>query len=257
VLASTSYTATVSTGAKDLAGNALVAPFIWSFTTAAGTSVGVAAVDLKSAANFVILSKAGVTNVPTSAITGDVGTSPITGASIAGLTCAELTGTIYTVDAALLLNCVMTDATLMTAAVGDMELAYADAKGRINPVSTELGAGEIGSRTLTPGLYKWTTPVTISTDLTLSGSATDVWIFQVEGTLNLANSYKVTLAGGALARNVFWQVAGAVTVGTYATMEGTILSMTNIAMNTGATLHGRAMAQTAVTLDQNTLTIPQ
>jgi hypothetical protein len=256
LLASTSYTATVSTGAKDLAGNALVAPFIWSFTTAAGTSVGIAAVDLKSAAGFVILSKSGVTDVFPSVIKGDVGSSPIAGSAIL-LTCAEVAGAIYSVDATGPLPCRISDPVLLTAAVGDMMLAYDDAKGRINPVSTELGAGEIGGLTLTAGLYSWSSPVTISTDLTLSGSATDVWIFQVAGTLDLASAKKVTLAGNALARNVFWQVAGAVTIGTTATMEGTILGFTNIAMNTGATLNGRAMAQTAVTLQSSTLTLPQ
>jgi hypothetical protein len=254
LLAGTVYTATVSTGATDLAGNALAAPYTWSFTTASGTSVGIAAVDLRTITGFVILSKTGVTDVSPSAIRGDVGSSPITGAAI-GLTMAEVSGSIYAVDAfgpSGSLN--LPD--LLTIAVADMELAYADAKGRINPDFNELGNGEIGSMTLTPGLYTWSSALNISTDVTLSGSATDVWIFQVAQTLDLAPAKMVTLAGGALAKNVFWQVAGAVTIGTTATMEGTILGFTSIAMNTGATLHGRAMAQTAVTLQQSTLALP-
>ena len=150
----------------------------------------------------------------------------------------------------------MTDATFLTAAVGDMEFAYTDAAGRASPDFTELGAGEIGGLTLAPGLYKWGTGVSITTDVTLSGGPNDVWIFQVAGTLNQANATRVTLAGGALAKNIFWQVAGAVTIGTTAHFEGVILAKTMIAVNTGASVNGRLLAQTAVTLQMNAVTQP-
>ena len=111
-----------------------------------------------------------------------MGTSPITGAAI-GLTCPEVTGTIYTVDAAGPLPCRVTDPTRLTTAVGDMETAYTDAAGRTFPDALDLGAGEIGGLTLAPGLYKWTTNVSISKDVTLAGGPNDVWIFQIAGTL--------------------------------------------------------------------------
>jgi hypothetical protein len=148
------------------------------------------------------------------------------------------------------------DATFLTSAVGDMGFAYNDAAGRPSPDFTELGAGEIGGLTLAPGLYKWGTGLLITTDVTLSGGPNDVWIFQVAGTLNQANSTRVTLAGGALAKNIFWQVAGAVTVGTNAHFEGVVLGKTMIAVNTGASVNGRLFAQTAVTLQMNAITEP-
>lgn len=150
----------------------------------------------------------------------------------------------------------MNDATSLTAAVGDMEMAYLDAEGRISPNFTELGAGEIGGLTLAPGLYKWGTGLLISSDVTLSGGPNDVWIFQVAGTFNQANATRVTLTGGALPKNIFWQVAGAMTIGTTAHFEGIALAKTLIAANTGASVNGRLLAQTAVTLQMNTVTQP-
>jgi hypothetical protein len=137
-----------------------------------------------------------------------------------------------------------------------MGLAYDDAAGRVQPDFIGLGAGQIGGLTLAPGLYNWSTGVLISKDVTLSGGPDDVWIFQVAGTLNQANATHVTLAGGALAKNIFWQVAGAVTLGTTAHFEGVILAKTMIAVNTGASVNGRLLAQTAVTLQMNAVTQP-
>ena len=214
-----------------------------------------APVDLGTASTFAVLSKSGITNVYASAITGDVGASPITGAAI-GLTCPEVTGTIYSVNAAGPLPCRVTDATGLTAAVGDEETAYNDAAGRTNPDFVNLGAGEIGGLTLAPGLYTWSTGVSISDDVTLAGGPNDVWIFQIAGTLKQASAKNVTLTGGAQAKNVFWQSAGAVAIGTTAHFEGTILSKTMIAMNTGASVNGRLLAQTAVTLQMNAVTAP-
>jgi outer membrane receptor protein involved in Fe transport len=133
----------------------------------ADSGIGPVPVDLGTAGTFAILTKTGVTDVPASAITGDVGTSPITGAALL-LPCGEVSGKLYTVDAAGPLPCATTDATFLTAAVGDMEFAYDDAAGRSSPDFIELGAGEIGGLTLAPGLYKWATDVMITTDVTLS-----------------------------------------------------------------------------------------
>ena len=224
-------------------------------TGVANAGNGPAPVYLGSASTFAILSKTGITNVYQSAIVGDVGTSPITGAALL-LTCGEVSGKVYTVDAAGPLPCAWTDATFLTSAVGDMGFAYDDAAGRLFPDFIELGAGEIGGLTLSPGLYKWGTGVLITTDVTLTGGPTDVWIFQVAGTLNQGNATRVTLAGGALPKNIFWQVAGAVTLGTTAHFEGVVLGKTMIAVNTGATVNGRLLAQTAVTLQMNAITEP-
>jgi hypothetical protein len=135
-----------------------------------------------------------------------------------------------------------------------METAYTDAAGRTSPDYTELYTGDVTGQTLTPGLYKWSTGVLISAGgVTISGSASDVWIFQIAGDLTVANDAIVTLSGGAKASNIFWQVAGQVTLGTTAAMKGIILCQTLIAMNTGAMLDGKALAQAAVTLQGNTV----
>lgn len=213
-------------------------------------------VNLGIAGNFVILSKSGITNVYKSAITGDIGTSPITGAAI-HLTCAEVTGAIYSVNAAGPLPCSIIDASRLTTSVSDMQTAYTDAAGRSNPDFLNLGAGNIGGKTLTPGLYKWTTALIIPTDITISGGPDDIWIFQVAGTLKMSSAVNITLSGGAQAKNIFWQSAGAVTLGTTSHFEGIILSQTGINLKTGASINGRMLAQTAVTLQMNAVTRPQ
>ena len=215
-----------------------------------------APVDLRSAGTSAVLTKSGITNVFASTINGDVGASPITGAAIL-LTCGEVkTGKIYSVDEAGPLPCVVNDAPFLTSAVLDMEAAYTDAAGRTSPTATELGAGEIGGLTLAPGLYKWGTPVSIATDVTLAGGPNDVWIFQIAGTLTQASAKRVILTGGAKAKNVFWQVADVVAIGTTAHFEGVVLAKTMVAVNTGASVNGRLLAQTAVTLQMNAVTHP-
>ena len=217
---------------------------------------GIQPVELGLSGTFTVLSKSGITNVYPSSITGDVGSSPISGTATL-LTCPEVIGSIYSVDPAGPAPCVQTDANRLTLAVSHMEAAYTDAAGRSNPNFLNLGAGTIGSQTLSPGLYKWTSTLTIPTDITLNGGQDDVWIFQVEGTLTMASATTVHLTGGARAKNIFWQASGAVTLGTYSHFEGIILGFTGINMRTGSTLNGRALAQTAVTLQMNTITEPQ
>jgi hypothetical protein len=260
--ASTVYTATITTGVKDLAGNALASNYVWSFTTGTAAAAGPKAVVLGTAGNFVILAKTGISTTGTTAVTGDIGVSPIDSTAITGFsltmdasntfsTSSLVTGNIYAAD-----NADPTPAN-MTTAVSNMEAAYTDAAGRSLPDHTELGAGNISSMTLTPGLYKWGTGVSIdNTGVTLSGGANDVWIFQIAQGLTVANTAIVTLSGGAQAKNIFWQVAGQTTLGTTSDFKGIILCQTAIVLNTGATLHGRALAQTAVTLDSNPVTQP-
>lgn len=219
------------------------------------------AVNLGTAGNFVILTKSGITNVTKSAITGNVGTSPITGAALL-LECNEVTGEIYTVDAAGPLACRIIDASGLTTAVSDMQTAYTDAAGRgnVDDDKLNLGAGSIGGQTLSPGLYKWTSALLIPSNITIEGDGNpdteDIFIFQVAGNLNMSSAVNMTLTKGAQAKNIFWQTAGAVTLGTTSHFEGNILSQTSIAVETGATVNGRLLAQTAVTLQMNTVTQP-
>ena len=212
-------------------------------------------VGLGVAGDFAILSKSGITNVPPSLITGNVGTSPITGAALL-LTCPQVIGNINTVDAAGPLPCRITDAPGLTTAVLDMQTAYTDAAGHSNPDYLNVGAGIIGGLTLSPGLHKWTSTLLIPTDITISGGPNDVWIFQVAGTLTMSSAVRMNLEGGAQANNIFWQVSGAVTLGTTSHFEGNLLGATSIAVQTGATVNGRLLAQTAVTLQMNTVTLP-
>jgi len=228
---------------------------------------GPAPVLLGAAGTFAILTKAAITDVSPSIISGDVGATPISGTAI-GVTCAEVNavvpGTIfdndggYTGGGAPDVTCRVTDAPSLDAARVAMEAAFTDAAGRTAGVGPflNLGGGTLAGLTLVPGVYTWGSNVTIPTDLTLSGGANDVWIFQITGTLDIATGKKVLLSGGALAKNIFWQVAGVVTLQAGSQFEGIILAQTNIAMVTGASANSRLLAQTAVTLQQNTVTQP-
>ncbi|MDQ1327595.1 MAG: hypothetical protein QG641_878, partial [Candidatus Poribacteria bacterium] len=215
-------------------------------------------VNLGTAGNFVILSETGVTTTGVTQIVGNIGVSPIASDAITGFglamdgsgtfsTSARVTGKVYAADYAA------PTPSMLTTAIGDMETAYDDAAGRAVDV-TELGTGNIGGLTIIPGVYKWGTGVIIPADVILSGNANDVWIFQIAQTLNISTSKRVILTGGAQAKNIFWQVAGAVTLGTYSTFNGNILAKTNIALQTGAVLNGSALAQTEVTLDASNVT---
>jgi hypothetical protein len=217
-------------------------------------------VSLGTAGNFVILAKSGISTVPTSAVTGNVGVSPAAATFITGFsltadstnvfsTSPQVTGKLYAADYEL------PTPSNLTAAVGDMELAFTDAAGRA-PGVTELGAGNIGGMNLTPGVYQWGTGLLIPTDVTLTGDATGVWIFQVAQDLTMSSAARIVLAGGALPKNVFWQVAGLVDLGTTAHGEGVVLTQTSVRLRTGASLNGRLLAQTAVNIDGSTVAEP-
>lgn len=258
LLADVFYTATITTDAEDLAGNSLVANTEWTFKTG-GTASVLGVVDLKSASNYVILAKSAITNVPTSDITGDIALSPAAASDITGFdlvaagdhaTSSQVTGNIFAADMD-----VPTPITLTTA-VEDMITAYNDAAGRPFPDYTELGTGDLGGKTLLPGLYKWTSSVTAPADFTIAGGADDVWIFQISGDLSLSTAVKIVLSGGAQAQNIFWQVAGSVELGATSHFEGVIICQTGISLLTGATMNGKALAQTAVVLDSNVVSEP-
>ncbi len=224
-------------------------------------AAGPAAVNIGSAANFAALAKTGISTTGTTSIVGDIGVSPAAASYITGFalsappttfsTSPLVTGKVYAADYD------PPTPSNMTTAVLDMQNAYTDAAGRTLPTATELGAGNISGMTLAPGLYKWGTGLLIdNTGVTLSGSADDVWIFQIAETLTVSSGAIVTLSGGAQVKNIFWQVAGQTTLGTTSQFKGNILDQTAIVMNTGARLDGRALAQTEITLDANTVIIP-
>jgi hypothetical protein len=224
-------------------------------TGVGGAGQGPAPVNLGAAGNYVILAESAITNVPASVVTGKVGLSPATGAGI-GLTCAQVvTGVIDDVDNTGPLPCTVMNAVGLTAAIGAKGTAYTDAQGRA-PDYTELGAGNIGGMTLAPGTYKWGTGVLIPKDVTLSGGPNDVWIFQIAQGLSVSSGVQIILAGGALPQNIYWATFAAADLGTTSKFKGVILSQTSIAMKTGATIDGRLLAGTQVTLDQNTVTQP-
>mmetsp|Transcript_24598 Transcript_24598/g.61117 ORF Transcript_24598/g.61117 Transcript_24598/m.61117 type:complete len:249 (+) Transcript_24598:121-867(+) len=225
------------------------------------------AVDLGSAAKFAVLSKAGISTVPPSAITGDIGVSPISAAAITGFSLIkhsdetyseawQVTGKVYASD--------YTSPTPseMTTAISDMETAYTNAAGRTTSTETDeqkyadVKAGLIGGTTFTPGVYTWGTDILFDTDFTISGSPTDVFILQTTGSVKAGSGAKIILLGGALAKNIVWQVAGFVDAGTTSHLEGIFLVKTFASFKTGSTLNGQVFAQTAVTLDSTTIIKP-
>ncbi len=253
------YTATITTGAASASGAALAADHAWTFTTGDVVAPSLP-VNLGTAGGFAILAKSGISTVPISAVTGNVGVSPAAASFITGFsliadatnvfaTSTQVVGMVFAADYA------PPTPSNMTTAIGDMELAFTDAAGRA-PGVTELGAGDVGGMTLAAGVYKWGTGLLIPTDVTLAGSATDVWIFQIAGDLTVSSAANVFLSGGALPENVFWQVAGFVDVGTTAHVEGIILTQTSITLRTGASVTGRLLAQTAVTIDTSVIVEP-
>jgi len=253
--------------------NNFTSPVAYIVTAADGTTAtytvtvtlaaaGTAAINLGTAGNFAILTGTGIGNTPTSVITGNIGVSPTTGASII-VSCAELVtgvgiGEMFTDDATPVAACVSANKTAAGIAVADMGTAYTNASAPATPAGVgaflELGAGTVTAQTLVPGVYTWAGNVLLTGDITLNGSATDVWIFQIGGTLGTANN--IILAGNAKAKNVFWRVADVVTLQGTSQFKGIILGKTSIAMITGATIEGRLLAQTRVDLDANTVTQP-
>jgi hypothetical protein len=229
-------------------------------TSEDGSSSSPQAVNLGAAGNFVILAMSAISTVPTSAVTGNLGISPAAASYITGFpltadatnvfsTTPQVTGMVYASDYA------PPTPSNLTTAISDMQTAFTDAAGRAAGV-TELGAGNIGGMTLPAGVYKWGTGLLIPTDLTLTGTATDVWIFQIAQDLTVSNGTKIVLAGQATPANIFWQVSGMAALGTTAHMEGVVLSQTAVTLGTGASVHGRLLAQTAVNIDGSSVVQP-
>jgi len=223
-------------------------------------TLSLAPINLGTAGDFTILTETGITTTGVTAITGDIGASPIAAKAITGFGLimntngesshsSKVTGGIYAA------NYAPPTPSKMTTAVGDMKTAFTKANGLTSPAPVvNIYAGNISDRTLKPGLYKWSTGVLISdAGVTLSGTADQVWVFQIAQNLTVSNGAIIHLEGGAQAKNIFWVVSGKATLGTTANFSGVILSKTLISLNTGATVTGRLLAQTAVTLIANTV----
>jgi hypothetical protein len=221
-----------------------------------------ATVELGGAGNYVILAESAITATVGTFITGDIAISPAAATYIAGFdlildatgvfsTSSLVSGHVFASDYAS-----PTPSNLGTA-IGNMETAYNDAAARTPADAVNLGsAGDITGLNLAPGLYNWTTGVQVSTgSVTFTGTASDIWILQINGDLTLASGTAVALVGAA-ASHIFWQVTGQVVLGTTSVMKGVILCKTQIVMNTDATLEGRALAQTQVTMQANAVAPP-
>jgi hypothetical protein len=259
--AHTTYTGTIKgggTGAKDLAGNPVVSDYVWTFTTldAPGPS-GQAPVNLGTASRFAILSNSAITNIPTSAITGDVGISPGARSSITGLTLPEVTGVIYAADDADPVPA------MLIAAKTDARNAYLDAVAAVRGTPTPI-SGNINGLTLVPGLYESGTSIEISPGGILyldgQGNSSAVFVIRSATSITTESTSQVVLTGSAQAKNIFWAAGSAVTLGTNSVMKGTVIACTSISIQTGARLDGRALIQSAaagqVSLDHSTIVRP-
>jgi Ice-binding-like/Bacterial Ig-like domain len=242
----TTYTATITTAAQDLFGNALASNFVWSFTTVTAACQDLAVPPLASAANFVVLAGSTVTNTGPTIITGgDLGLSP--GSAVTGFPPGTLTP-----PAAMF----VTDPTAAQAQL-DLTSAYIYTSGL--PGGAVL-PGDLSGLTFAPGLYTTASTVMLSAgNVTLDGGgdANAVFIFQIGSTLTTLGSTQVVLSGGTQAKNVFWQTGSAATLGTNSIFQGTIMALQSVTLDTGATLNGRALARNAaVTLDSNAVNAP-
>jgi hypothetical protein len=225
-----------------------------------------APVTLGASSPFAILASAQVTNIPTSSITGDVGLTPDAGANISGftspITCPEVTGHVYAVDATGP-ACALIDPVLLASAKSDAESAFLDARAAVRGTPASI-SGDLNGLTLYPGLYESLTSVEISAGgilyLDAQGDANAVFILRSETSITTEAASQVVLAGGAKAANVYWTAGSSVTLGTTSIMKGTLIAGTSISLLTGANLEGRALNQgaaaEAVTLDQSTITVP-
>jgi hypothetical protein len=205
-------------------------------------NIPMASVSMAGAADLAVLAGSSVTNTGATDITGDLGLSP--GTSVGGFPPGILNGTLRINDA------------IATQAKLDLTAAYNDAAGRTSTDIVTL-SGNLGGLTLTPGLYKSTSSLAISSgDLTFDarGNSNAVFIIQIASSLTTTSGRKVFLKNGASAANIFWQVGSSATFGTTSVFKGTIMAMQSITFNTGATLTGKALARTGgITMAGNTI----
>eukprot|EP00979_Chaetoceros_neogracilis_P008459 scaffold1885_cov267-Chaetoceros_neogracile.AAC.1 len=211
-------------------------------------------ISLLTAGNYVILTKTGVTTTGQTSVTGDIGTSPIASTALTGFTLVvdssnKFSTSIYVVGRIYAADYATPTPGILTVAIGDMQTAYDDAANRPNPDFLNLSGGNLVDDTLTPGLYRWASAVTIIDSITFNGNQTDIWILQITGNLNTATSANINVTGGAKHKNIFWQIAGEITLGTGSHIEGIFLGANAMTFQTGSSLLGSALMLKAVNLD--------
>ena len=215
-------------------------------------SMIIALLPLNTAKNYAVLAKSGITSSGVSTIIGDMGVNPGNASSVTGFSLNQdpsgyysksdqVEGSIFTASHE------SPTPTLLNQAILDMENAYDIGQGLASTGFLNLYDGHLSGKNLTSGIYSWSTGVSINTDLTITGSAHDVWIFQISESLFQANNVNVILSGGALAEHIFWLVNGEVFVGAESTIQGNILANNSIELATNATIHGSLYSQNAVT----------
>ena len=209
----------------------------------AGSVLGSAvAPPMGTAGSFAVLAGSTVTNTGSSMIGGDMGVWP--GSAITGFPPGiESVGTIYTADPVAM------------QAEADLSTAYNFAAGEA--CGTVL-SGDLGGRTLTPGVYCYTSSAQLDGTLTLDalGDPSAVFLFQIGSTLMTGSASSVLLTGGGLGSNLFWQVGSSATLGTASDFAGSILAYASITLTTGADIScGQALAGAAVTMDTNNVSM--
>ncbi len=210
-------------------GGLAVAPMVFA--------AGPAAPGLGTAGSFAVLAGAGITNTGATTINGDVGTFPTT--TETGFGSVTLSGTDHAGDA------------VTQGAKTDLTTAYNTAAGSGPTIPV---VADLGGQTLVPGVYNSASTLGLTGILTLSGTSSDVWIFQAGSSLTTASGSSVVLTGGATSCNVFWQIGSSATIGTGSAFKGTIMALTSITVTTGASIEGRALARNGtVTLDTNAI----
>jgi hypothetical protein len=244
------YTATITTAAKNVAGVALANNYVWSFST--GAPLGPVGVDLKSVARFGIIAGVGVSNDAGFSVINnmDVGIYPGARSSITGFPPATIVnGAMYASDDAAPPGV----AAMLLAAQNDLTAAYLFAEGALSPAPATV-SGDQGGKTLAPGIYKSTSTLLIQLgDLTLDaqGDVNAVWIFQIAsafttvggGPFPSPTGGNVILTGGAQAKNVYWQTASSATIGDYTSFKGNVLALQTITMGAYAQATGRMLAR--------------
>jgi len=227
------------------------------------TVAGPPTVALGNAGNFVLFANTGMSSAVNSAITGNVGVGPgvtstaiTTGFTLTPVgtyaTAPQVTGKVYAYDYTA------PTPSFVVSSSNDMLTAYNDARDRLNPDFTNVGGGNLSGISLEPGLYKWTTSVnlTAGTSVTLNGGPNDVWILQIAGTVTTGAGSRVVLTGGALPKNIFWQLDTALTMGASSTFNGVVLTGAAVTVGANSTVNGRLLAQTAITMDSDTINAP-
>jgi len=201
-----------------------------------------ASISMAGVSNFAIIAGSAITNTGATSITGDMGLSP--GTSCGGFPPGKLVGSLQV------------NTNLSTQGKLDLTAAFNEAKARTSTDIVTL-SGNIGGLTLSPGLYKSTSSLAISSgDVTFDakGNSNAVFIIQIASSLTTTSGRKVFLKGGATASNIYWQVGSSATFGTTSVMKGTVMVMQSITMNTGASINGRLLAQIGgVTMAGNTI----